>query len=107
MLGLAAAAEGLDAELCRYEALATGIQRERLDSEKNLRQAVRSLKDLEDSEARLVQHLQTLVAAIASASERQQRQSLVVQESAEQIRRRRAGLTDLLGRWGAFGTAAA
>ena len=73
MLGLAAAAEGLDAELCRYEALATGIQRERLDSEKNLRQAVRSLKDLEDSEARLGQHLQTLVAAIASARERQQR----------------------------------
>ena len=107
MLGLAAAAEGLDAELCRYEALATGIQRERLDSEKNLRQAVRSLKDLEDSEARLGQHLQTLVAAIASARERQQRQSLAVQERAEQIRRRTAGLTDLLTRWGALGEAAA
>ena len=106
-LGLAAAAEGLDAELCRYEALATQLQRERLDSEKNLRQAVRALKELEDSEARIGQHLQTLVAAIATARERQEKQALVVQDRAGQIKQRTVGLTDLLTRWGALGEAAA
>ena len=103
---LAAAAEDLDAELCRYETLATGIQRERLNSEKDLRQAVRALRDLEDSEAQLGQHLQTLVAAIGAARERQEKQSLAVRERAEQIRRRTAGLTELLTRWGALGEAA-
>jgi DNA repair exonuclease SbcCD ATPase subunit len=103
---LAAVAEDLDAELCRYETLATGIQRERLNSEKDLRQAVRALRDLEDSEAQLGQHLQTLVAAIGAARERQEKQSLAVRERAEQIRRRTAGLTELLTRWGALGEAA-
>ena len=106
-LGLAAAAEGLDAELCRYEALATQLQRERLDSEKNLRQAVRALKELEDSEARIGQHLQTLVAAIATARERQEKQAMVVQDRAGQIKQRTVGLTDLLTQWGALGEAAA
>src|SRR2546425_8554669 len=107
MLGLATAAEGLDAELCRYEALATQLQRERLDSEKNLRQAVRALKELEDSEARIGQHLQTLVAAIATARERQEKQALGVQDRAGQIKQRTVGLTDLLTQWGALGEAAA
>ena len=106
-LEIAAAAEGLDAELCRYEALATGIQQEHLDSEKNLRQAVRALKDLEESEARIGQHLQILVAAIATARERQEKQALAVQDRAGQIRQRTVGLTDLLTRWGALGEAAA
>jgi chromosome segregation ATPase len=104
--GLAAAAEGLDAELCRYEALAAGIQRERLNSEKGLRQAVRALQDLEESEAELGRHLQTLVAAIATARERQEQQALAVRERAEEIRQRTAGLKDLLARWAALGEAA-
>src|SRR5439155_17370768 len=90
-----------------YEALATGIQQEHLDSEKNLRQAVRALKDLEESEARIGQHLQILVAAIATARERQEKQALAVQDRAGQIRQRTVGLTDLLTRWGALGEAAA
>jgi hypothetical protein len=106
MLGLAAAAEGLDAELCRYEALAAGIQRERLDSEKNLRRAARVLSDLETSEARLGEHIQVLVAAIATARERQEKQSRAVQARAEEIRRRTESLTQLLARWGALGEAA-
>ena len=103
---LAAVAEGLDAELCRYEALAMGFQRERLDSEKSLHQASRALQELEDSEVRLGQHLQSLVAAIGSARERQEQQALAVQERARQMRQRSADLGDLLVRWEALGKAA-
>ena len=105
--GLAAVAEGLDAELCRYEALAMGFQRERLDSEKSLRQAARTLQELEDSEVRLGQHLQSLVAAIGSARERQEQLALAVQERARQMRQRSTDLADLLARWEALGKAAA
>jgi len=75
MLGLAAAVEGLDAELCRYEALAAGIQRERLDSEKHLRRAAQVLSELEDSEARLGEHIRALVGAITTARERHEKPS--------------------------------
>jgi chromosome segregation ATPase len=104
---LAAVAEGLDAELCRYEALAMGFQRERLDSEKSLRQAARALQELEDSEVRLGQHLQSLVAAIGGARERQEQLALEVQERARRMRQRSVDLGDLLARWEALGKAAA
>ncbi|TMB21125.1 MAG: hypothetical protein E6J59_06445 [Deltaproteobacteria bacterium] len=106
MLGLATAAEGLDAELCRYEALAAGIQRERLDSEKNLRRAARALSELEDSKARLGEHIRALVGAIATARDRQELQSRAVQARAEQIRQRTESLGQLLERWAALGEAA-
>jgi len=106
MLGLAAAVEGLDAELCRYEALAAGIQRERLDSEKHLRRAAQVLSELEDSEARLGEHIRALVGAITTARERHEKQSEAVQARADQIRRRTESLTQLLARWRALGEAA-
>jgi len=84
-----------------------GFQRERLDSEKSLRQASRTLQELEDSEVRLGQHLQSLVAAIGSARERQEQLALAVQERARQMRQRSTDLADLLARWEALGKAAA
>jgi len=106
MLGLAAAVEGLDAELCRYEALAAGIQRERLDSEKHLRRAAQALSDLENSEARLGEHIRALAGAIATARERHEKQSGAVQAQADKIRRRTESLAQLLERWRALGEAA-
>ena len=102
-LGLAAAAEELDAELCRYEALAAGIQRERLDSEKHLRRAAQALGELQESEARLGQHVQKLVAAIATARDRQEKQAHAVCAQAEEIRRRTEALRALLARWETLG----
>jgi len=84
-----------------------GFQRERLDSEKSLRQAARTMQELEDSEGRLGQHLQSLVAAIGSARERQEQLALAVQERARQMRQRSVDLGDLLVRWEALGKAAA
>ena len=106
VLGLAAAVEGFDAELCRYEALAAGIQRERLDSEKHLRRAAQALSEIEDSEARLEEHMRVLAGAIATARERHSRQSEAVQARADEIRRRTESLTRLLERWRALGEAA-
>ena len=105
MLGLAAAVEGLEAELCRYEALAAGIQRERLDSEKHLRRAAQTLSELEGSEARLGEHIRALVGAIATARQRHEKHSEAVQARADQIRRRTESLTQLLARWKALGEA--
>jgi len=105
-LGLAAAAEDLDRELSRYEALAGRIQHERLDSEKNLHQAARALSELEQSEGRLGEHLRALVDAIATARERQEKQSQGVRARAEQIRQRTESLTQLLERLAALGAAA-
>jgi len=105
-LGLASAAEDLDRELSRYEALAGRIQHERLDSEKNLHQAAQALSELEQSEGRLGEHLRALVDAIATARERQEKQSQGVRARAEQIRQRTESLTQLLERLAALGAAA-
>jgi len=103
-LGLASAAEDLDRELSRYEALAGRIQHERLDSD--LHQAARALSELEQSEGRLGEHLRALVDAIATARERQEKQSQGVRARAEQIRQRTESLTQLLERLAALGAAA-
>ena len=93
-------------ENTRYEALAGRIQHERLDSEKNLHQAARALSELEQSEGRLGEHLRALVDAIATARERQEKQSHSVRARAEQIRQRTESLTQLLERLAALGAAA-
>lgn len=103
---LAAAAEALDAEVGRYEALAAGVGRERLDSEKSLRRAVQTLRDLEGSEARLGTHLESLGAALADVRRRQQEQAEAVRRRADEIGARSDRLGALLGRWQALGDGA-
>ena len=105
-LGLAAAAEDLDRELSRYEALAARIQHERLDSEKNLQRAARVLSELDSSEVRLGEHLRALVDAISTTRARQETQSEAVRVRAEQIRQRTESLTQLRERWVGLGAAA-
>ena len=100
---LTEAAQALDLELRKYEELAVVLQRERLDSEKNLRRAAQSLTALRESDARLGQNLQALVEAIGEARERQQANAKTVQTQADKIRERSETLTRLLGRWEALG----
>ena len=97
------AAQALDAELRRYEELATALARERLDTEKNLRRAAQALNALRECDARLGENVQALVAAIGAARERQQASAEVVQTQAERIRARGESLTALLARWQALG----
>jgi chromosome segregation ATPase len=93
---LAEAASALEAELARYEALASGLGREPLTTEKQLRRAGRVLQDLQASEARLAEQLQVLVGAIATARERQQVHAERVRTRADEIHARGTRLGDLL-----------
>src|SRR5437867_3968671 len=86
--GLAAAAGALDAELQRYEQLATAIQQERLTSEKSLRRAAQKLAEIGAADTRLGSHLQDIIVAIAAVRDRQQVHATAVQARAEEIRRR-------------------
>ena len=100
---LTEAAQALEQELRRYEELAVVLQREHLDSEKNLRRAAQGLTALRESDVRLGEHLQALVAAIGAARERQQANAAAVQAQADKIRDRSETLTRLLGRWETLG----
>jgi hypothetical protein len=102
-VGLAVAAEALEAGLRRYEDLAEALGRERLDSEKNLRRAAQALLALHDADARLAEQLAALVAAIGAARERQQASAVAVQERAELIRVRSEALRGLMAQWEALG----
>jgi chromosome segregation ATPase len=106
-VGLTAAAEALERELQRYDALARDLERERLDSEKTLRRAAQTLDGLRDSEIRLRDTLAQLVGEISDARERQQAQAASVAACAEQVGRRSDVLSALLGRWTALGGEAA
>jgi DNA repair exonuclease SbcCD ATPase subunit len=104
---LAAAADALAEELSRYEALATGLARERLDSEKHLRRAAQALGELERSEERLGTRVATLVGAINEANERHATSAEAVRRQAIEIRRRGEVLGSLVERWKLLGEAAA
>jgi chromosome segregation ATPase len=106
-IDLAAAAEALSAELSRYEALAAGLRRERLDSEKHLRRAVQTIGELERSEARLATCVEDLVRATNEARERHAAHAESVRECAEDVRRRGDVLSGLLIEWRTVGEEAA
>ncbi len=105
--GMAAAAEALERELQRYEALARDLARERLDSEKTLRRAAQALNSLRESEARLGESLAQLVNEISQARERQQAHAASVATCAEHVAQRTNALGALLARWSAIGGEAA
>jgi len=104
---LGVAAEALEAELRRYEELVETVRVARLDSEKGLRRAGQALLQLQASDGKLATLVQALVAAVGSASARQQELAAAVRESAVRIGERSELLTALLGRWEALGVAAA
>jgi len=105
--GMTAAAEALERELQRYEALARDLAHERLDSEKTLRRATQALTGLRESETRLGETLAQLVGEISQARERQQAQAAKVAACAEQVALRSDALGALLARWSAIGNEAA
>lgn len=104
---LAATAEALAAELSRYEALAAGLLRERLDSEKQLRRAAQALAELERTEERLGGRVEALVGAINQAREGHATRAEAVGLRALEIRRRGEVLGGLIERWKLLGEAAA
>ncbi|RYZ37560.1 MAG: hypothetical protein EOO71_27465 [Myxococcaceae bacterium] len=104
---LVSAAQALDAELLRFEALSGQLQDAPLTSEKHLERASRTLKELADLDDALRVRVGALVQAITGVRTRQQTQADAVNARAQELQRRTEVFKDLLTRYGGLGQSAA
>lgn len=104
---LVLAAEGVEEELRRFEALADTVVRTPLDSEKNLERASKALREVAESDERLVAQLQKLVAAVGGVRDRQQEHARGVNARAEELQARTQAFQGLLQRYAGLGRSAA
>lgn len=104
---LVLAAEGVEEELRRFEALADTVVRTPLDSEKNLERASKALREVAESDERLVGQLQKLVAAVGGVRDRQQEHARGVNARAEELQARTQAFQGLLQRYAGLGRSAA
>jgi len=100
-LGLAAA--GLEAELQRFDDLSELARKIKLSSEKNVDKSARALADAAASQEKIAGLLGALVQAIANARSRQESNAGALLTRAEEIRERRAKLSQLQERFAALG----
>jgi len=103
---LVQAAEGVEEELRRFEALADTVLRTPLDSEKNLERASKALREVAESDERLVAQLQKLVAAVGGVRDRQQEHARGVNARAEQLQARTQAFQELLQGYAGLGRSA-
>jgi uncharacterized protein YoxC len=101
------AAEGVEDELRHFEALADTVLRTPLDSEKNLERASKALREVAESDERLVAQLQKLVAAVGGIRDRQQEHARGVNARAEELQARTQAFQELLQRYAGLGRSAA
>jgi chromosome segregation ATPase len=101
------AAEALDRELVRYDALTADLRREPATTEKSLRRSARILQGLAETEQLLTQHLGRLVAAIESRRTAQEATTAEVQRLAALVGERSRLFGELLGRCNALAKKAA
>ncbi|MCY1046690.1 hypothetical protein OV208_35630 [Corallococcus sp. bb12-1] len=104
---LVSAAQALDAELLRFEALSGQLQDAPLTSEKHLERASRTLKELADLDDALRMRVGALVQAITGVRTRQQTQADAVNARAQELQQRTEVFKDLLTRYGGLGQSAA
>ncbi len=100
------AAEGVEEELRRFEALADTVLSTPLDSEKNLERASKALREVAESDERLVAQLQKLVAAVGGVRDRQQEHARGVNARAEELQARTQAFQALLQRYAGLGRSA-
>jgi ABC-type transporter Mla subunit MlaD len=103
---LAEAAFALDHELRRFEELAEQASRVKLNTEKSLERATDALTRAAESQDRINAQVQKLVAAVATARQKQESDAAALVERAHEIAARRKEFAVLLQRMGALGTAA-
>jgi urease gamma subunit len=103
---LAEAAFALDHELRRFEELAEQAARVKLNTEKNLERATDALTRAAESQDRINAQVQKLVAAVATARQKQESDAAALVERAREIAGRRKEFAVQLQRMGALGTAA-
>lgn len=104
---LLASAEAFDATLKRFAALAGGLRKGALDSQKSLERAAESLKEVAGCEEELQAHARALMAALGGARDAQQAQAEAVRVRALEIQARTEELARLMRGFEAIGKDAA
>lgn len=104
---LVASAEAFDATLKRFAALAEGLRKGGLDSQRNLERSAESLKQVAACEEELQVHAQALMAALGGARDAQQAQAEAVRVRALEIQARSEELARLMRGFEAIGKDAA
>jgi len=101
------AAGAFDETLRRFAALADGLRKGTLDSQRNLERAAEALKEVAGCEEELQAHAQALMAALNSARDSQQSQAEAVRLRALEIKARSEVLALLMRGFEAIGKEAA
>jgi chromosome segregation ATPase len=104
---LVASAEAFDGTLKRFAALAEGLRKGKLDSQRNLERAAETLKDVAACEEELQAHAQALMAALGAARDAQQAQAEAIRVRALEIQARSEELAGLMRGFEAIGKDAA
>ena len=104
---LVSAAEGFDATLKRFAALADGLRKGTLDSQRNLERAAETLQEVAGCEQELQAQAQALMAALSGARESQQSQAEAIRVRALEIQARSEVLARLIRGFEAIGKDAA
>ena len=102
-----ASAEAFDETLKRFAALAEGLRKGKLDSQRNLERAAENLKLVAGCEEELQAHAQALTMALATARDAQQAQAEAIRLRALEIQGRGEELTRLMRGFEAIGRDAA
>ena len=100
---LVAAAEAFDETLQRFAALANGLRKGSLDSQRNLERAAEALKEVATCEEELQAHAQALMSALGRARDAQQAQAETVRVRALEIQARSEDLARLMRGFEAIG----
>lgn len=99
----AAAAAALEAELERFEAIASSVGRAPLSSQKAIDHAAKLTRDASEAQGRFAKQLQALVAMVGAAGERQRVAAATINERVSEIDARTDAHTALERRLGELG----
>jgi chromosome segregation ATPase len=97
------AAAAFDDELARFGRLVEAARSGPLNSQKHLQRAAHAFEQVGESEKRLGETAQALVAALQGARKQQEVQALALQGRAKEVEARTAVAADLLQRYGLVG----
>ena len=104
---LATAAATLEAELLRFEAAAGTAMRVPLDSQRNLDKAARATNEAVEAQTRIGEHIQTFMAVLNTAREKNQVTSEGLRVRGLEIQARSDELNGVLARFNEIGRRAA
>jgi hypothetical protein len=97
------AAAAFDDELARFGRLVEAARTGPLNSQKHLQRAAHAFEQVGESEKRLGETAQALVAALQGARQEQEKQAAALQGRAKEVEARTAVAADLLQRYGLVG----